>query len=95
MGEGHLGVDQLLNLVLGVALVLILAVLALVPALPIPVVVVAVLKRAMRRLDIGEREDGLAACPPAADRSRDTRLPSAPFSRVQVSAREVYSWLRR
>jgi hypothetical protein len=62
VGEGHFGVDQLLNLVLVVAAVL--AVPILVPALPIPVVVVVVLERAMRRLDIGEREDGLAARPP-------------------------------
>ncbi len=66
MGEGDLGVDQLLNLVLGVVaagvVFVFVFVVGIFPAPPVSVVFVVVLEGAVRRLDVGEREDGLTAC---------------------------------
>src|SRR5260370_36162729 len=68
VGERYLGVNQLLNLVLGVVaaavvIVVLVFVVVIVPAPPIPVVVVVVLEGAVRRLDVGQREDDLAVRP--------------------------------
>src|SRR6266700_7503624 len=62
--ERDLGVDQLLNLVLSVVAVVCVVVVFVVGIVPAPPVSVAFIRRerAVCRLDVGEREDGLTAC---------------------------------
>jgi hypothetical protein len=66
VGEGDLGVDQFLNVVLTFAAALVTGVLVIVfvvVVMPVPVFIVFIgRERAVRQLDVGECEKGLAAC---------------------------------
>jgi hypothetical protein len=65
VSEGDLGIDQILNVVLAVAAALVTGVLVIVfvvVVMPVPVFIVTGRERAVRQLDVGECEKGLAAC---------------------------------